>query len=255
MNRSVVSSVLIPPSGNASAVTGYTLQDEYGNDAQAGSRTGLVKYGWMGGAQRAVQSTGLQHMGARLLNPATGRFATRDAVAGGNENAYNYPNDPVNATDLDGLVYRPVSYTYDYRYRLGATKRNVMSAALAYRYLINNAGAVFPFTQRCAKFYGGGQLCHLTVARFGKLRNTSGLVSVWLSGNHTVLFIVASTTYFDSQGSTILFRFYQSGPDTKLQVKANAKRSTIAARAGVRLGLVKVVWARLVGNIRNGMRR
>jgi hypothetical protein len=41
-------------------------------------------------------------MGVRLYNPTTGRFLTTDPIPGGNENAYNYPNDPINLFDLDG---------------------------------------------------------------------------------------------------------------------------------------------------------
>jgi hypothetical protein len=41
-------------------------------------------------------------MGVRLYNPNTGRFLSADPVAGGNENAYNYPNNPIDEFDLDG---------------------------------------------------------------------------------------------------------------------------------------------------------
>jgi hypothetical protein len=41
-------------------------------------------------------------MGDRLYNPTAGRFLSADPVAGGNENAYNYPNDPVNSSDPSG---------------------------------------------------------------------------------------------------------------------------------------------------------
>ena len=40
-------------------------------------------------------------MGARLYNPNTGRFVSRDPVAGGNDNTYTYPVDPINKLDLD----------------------------------------------------------------------------------------------------------------------------------------------------------
>jgi RHS repeat-associated protein len=43
-------------------------------------------------------------MGARLYNATTGRFTSTDPEPGGNENAYNYPNDPVNMFDLDGAL-------------------------------------------------------------------------------------------------------------------------------------------------------
>lgn len=43
-------------------------------------------------------------MGVRLYNPTTGRFLSVEAIAGGNANAYVYPQDPVNLRDLTGLA-------------------------------------------------------------------------------------------------------------------------------------------------------
>ncbi|MFG1876488.1 RHS repeat-associated core domain-containing protein [Sphaerisporangium sp. NPDC049003] len=47
---------------------------------------------------------GLVLMGARLYNPATGRFLQTDPVAGGSSNAYDYCNaEPINSYDTTGM--------------------------------------------------------------------------------------------------------------------------------------------------------
>jgi hypothetical protein len=42
-------------------------------------------------------------MGARVYNPETNQFTSKDPVKGGNENSYNYPNDPINGSDFTGM--------------------------------------------------------------------------------------------------------------------------------------------------------
>lgn len=79
------------------AFTNYT---EFGAPRDGAT---TARYGWLGQAQRDSQGTGgITLMGARLYNPLTGRFLSRDSVQGGNDNAYIYPADPVNFADTDG---------------------------------------------------------------------------------------------------------------------------------------------------------
>ncbi len=61
------------------------------------------RYGFLGAHKReALTSSGLVAMGVRLYAPRTGRFLQVDPMLGGNENPYEYPNDPVNRLDLTG---------------------------------------------------------------------------------------------------------------------------------------------------------
>ncbi|MHA7984395.1 PA14 domain-containing protein [Rathayibacter sp. CAU 1779] len=58
-----------------------------------------------GGAAKLTDTLGditETQMGARQYSPELGRFLQTDPVAGGNTNAYNYPNDPVNCNDVTG---------------------------------------------------------------------------------------------------------------------------------------------------------
>lgn len=78
---------------------------EYGL-AKSSALTLGQDYEWLGTKQRSTDAIGgLTLMGARLYNPTTGRFLSRDPVPGGNDNTYTYPVDPINMADLDGLAF------------------------------------------------------------------------------------------------------------------------------------------------------
>lgn len=64
-----------------------------------------------GTAGWATADTGMVLMCARLCNPVTGQFTSPDPVFGGNSTAYAYPQDPINASDLNGMWWRWVRAT------------------------------------------------------------------------------------------------------------------------------------------------
>ena len=68
---------------------------------------GSFDFGWVGSNLKGLEhATGVGQvieMGARIYQPMLGRFLAVDPVEGGNASDYIYPNDPINAFDLDGL--------------------------------------------------------------------------------------------------------------------------------------------------------
>ena len=94
------------PGGTGAPTTGintWTTYDEYGNTTTLPTTGSGHTHGWHGADQRPTTTTGIILMGARLYNPTTATFTTRDPIPGGNTTTYTYPQDPINMSDTTGL--------------------------------------------------------------------------------------------------------------------------------------------------------
>lgn len=90
----------------ATGISSYSEATEFGTPRIPASA--LDTYGWLGTRLRSSDSLGgLTIMGVRMYSSSLGRFLSVDPVRGGNDNAYGYPSNPLNSTDLTGKTALP----------------------------------------------------------------------------------------------------------------------------------------------------
>jgi RHS repeat-associated protein len=77
--------------------------------------------GWEGSHGKQSQSSGdlgVIEMGARQYVSILGRFLSTDPLPGGNDNAFNYPNDPIDDADVSGECwYANPGDDFEYYYK------------------------------------------------------------------------------------------------------------------------------------------
>ena len=106
---------------DSNAVSGWCVYDSFGNPQTSQTNDNLINYSSYGQQERATNTTGLILMGARVYNPETNQFTSKDPIKFGNENSYNYPNDPINGSDFSGMAAFTQRDINNYAVTLGAT--------------------------------------------------------------------------------------------------------------------------------------
>jgi RHS repeat-associated protein len=178
---SVVGTVVIPASGNATAISGYATTDEYGAGANRVD-TGVVQYGWEGGAQRAIAGTGLTLMGARVYNAVTGRSTSTDPLLGGNENAYGYPDDPTVSRDLSGRNKTYIrTLWWGFQIILTENDTQTLLAWLGFGASVSGGGAALPAAAKAAK------LATKIASAVGRAISTAVMVTLVVVGSYLLL--------------------------------------------------------------------
>ncbi|MEV6956435.1 DNRLRE domain-containing protein [Streptomyces sp. NPDC051183] len=222
----------------ASTVQRY---DEYGVPLDD---TGAARYGWKGSAQVSGETlSGLALTGARVYEPATGRFLQSDPKYAGGSNAYGYcSGDPVGCSDISGQA----SY-YRY-YDLGKTGASDKSV---FNYWKSHFKAVFPIPGRPNKITHEGQDFTLRPVVHG--------ISMYFPVNvnsigKSYLQLGARFGHPDWPGGWIGFDLYKSKGHMKLEIRGKLGGAAAICGRTCSENQAKGYWDKLGKNLKSVVR-
>ncbi|MFI5530534.1 DNRLRE domain-containing protein [Kitasatospora sp. NPDC051853] len=177
--------------------------DEYGNPRSGQPAT---RYNWLGEKVRSSETpTGTVLMGARVYNPASGRFLSTDPVPNGGANAYGYcSGDPVNCRDTTGTL------DYSFKFDLGNGTR---SASGLFKYWMANFGKIFPLKGRANKITYVGQKMDLRDSFAWGMGSINFNVRVAYIGSNTLKLGTRKGSFVHGRNSYIQFTITKGRTD------------------------------------------